>query len=48
LKEHDNVDIMDFVETLGKMRGIQAGCKYAEGFIQHMVWTRPNAVRFPV
>ncbi|TVY08011.1 PIG-L deacetylase family protein [Paenibacillus cremeus] len=48
LKEHDNVDIVDFVQTLGKMRGIQSGCKFAEGFIQHMVWTRPNAVRFPV
>ena len=48
LQEHDNVDIVDFVRTLGKMRGIQAGVKYAEGFIQHMAWTRPNAVRFPV
>jgi N-acetylglucosamine malate deacetylase 1 len=48
LKEHDNVDIVDFVETLGKLRGIQAGCAYAEGFIQHMAWTRPNAIRFPV
>jgi len=48
LKDHDNVDIVDFVYTLGKMRGIQAGCRYAEGFIQHMVWTRDNTVRFPV
>lgn len=48
LKEHDNVDIVDFVTTLGKTRGIQAGCTYAEGFVQHLVWTRPNAVRFPV
>lgn len=48
LKDHDNVDIVDFVVTLGKMRGIQAGCTYAEGFIQHMAWTRPNAIRFPV
>lgn len=48
LKEHDGVDIVDFVATLAKMRGIQAGCRYAEGFIQHMLWTRPNAVRFPV
>lgn len=48
LKEHDNVDTLDFVKTLGKIRGIQSGCQYAEGFIQHMVWTRPNAVRFPV
>lgn len=48
LKEHDDVDIIDFVATLAKMRGIQAGCAYAEGFIQHMAWTRPNAIRFPV
>lgn len=48
LKEHDNVDILDFTLTLGKMRGIQAGCTYAEGLIQRMVWARPNAVRFPV
>ncbi|GMX65083.1 PIG-L family deacetylase [Paenibacillus elgii] len=48
LKEHDGVDIVDFVDALGKTRGIQAGCAYAEGFVQHLVWTRPNAVRFPV
>ncbi|MBP1988617.1 PIG-L deacetylase family protein [Paenibacillus eucommiae] len=48
LKEHDNVDVLDLMETLSKFRGVQAGCKYAEGFIQHMAWTRPNAVRFPV
>ncbi|MDF2671551.1 MAG: GlcNAc-PI de-N-acetylase [Paenibacillus sp.] len=48
LKEHDGVDILDFVHTLGKMRGIQAGCKYAEGFIQRMVWARNNTVRLPV
>jgi LmbE family N-acetylglucosaminyl deacetylase len=48
LKEHDDVDVLDFVRTAGKLRGIQAGCTYAEGFIQHMAWTRPNAVRFPV
>ena len=48
LKEHDNVDVLDMMETLCKFRGIQAGCTYAEGFIQHMAWTRPNAIRFPV
>lgn len=48
LEEHDQVDIVDCIKTLAKMRGMQAGCTYAEGFIQHMVWTRPNAVRFPV
>ena len=48
LKEHDNVDIVDFVRSLGKARGIQAGCAYAEGFIHHMVWGRPNTQRFPV
>ncbi|MFK7693987.1 PIG-L deacetylase family protein [Paenibacillus sp. HJGM_3] len=48
LQEHDNVDIVDFVTTFSKTRGIQAGCTYAEAFRQHLVWTRPNAVRFPV
>lgn len=48
LKEHDNIDLPEFVRTLGRMRGMQAGCDFAEGFIQHMVWTRPNAIRFPV
>jgi len=48
LKEHDNVDILDFVATLGKLRGIQAGCRYAEGFIHHMVWGRNNTTRLPV
>jgi LmbE family N-acetylglucosaminyl deacetylase len=48
LEEHDNVDIIDFVETHAKSRGYQSGCRYAEGFIQCMAWTRPNAMRFPV
>lgn len=48
LKEHDHVDIIEFVETLSRLRGIQAGCSHAEGFVQHMVWARPNAIRFPV
>lgn len=48
LKEHDNVDILEFVETNAKHRGYQSGCRYAEGFIQHMIWARPNAIRFPV
>ncbi len=48
LQSHDHVDILDFVTTLSKVRGMQSGCLYAEGFIQRMAWTRPNAVRFPV
>jgi len=48
LKEHDGVDIVDFVRTLGKLRGIQAGVRYAEGFIQRQVWARNNTVRLPV
>ncbi|WP_020620315.1 PIG-L deacetylase family protein [Paenibacillus daejeonensis] len=48
LKEHDGVDVLELAETLSKLRGMQAGCRYAEGFIQHMAWTRPNHIRFPV
>lgn len=48
LKEHDDIDIIDFVTTSAKSRGIQAGCRYSEGFIHHMVWGRQNTLRFPV
>jgi Uncharacterized proteins, LmbE homologs len=48
LREHDRIELPEFVRTLGRMRGIQAGCTYAEGFIQHMAWTRPNTVKLPV
>jgi LmbE family N-acetylglucosaminyl deacetylase len=35
-----DVDLLDVVETVGKFRGYQAGCKYAEGFTKLEAWYR--------
>jgi Uncharacterized proteins, LmbE homologs len=40
LKDHDNIDILDQIETTAKFRGYQCGVKYAEGFIRYI-----NALR---
>ncbi|QGQ94765.1 PIG-L family deacetylase [Paenibacillus psychroresistens] len=34
------VDLLDVVDTVGKFRGYQAGCKYAEGFTKVEAWYR--------
>lgn len=35
-----SVDLLDMVETIGKFRGYQAGCQYAEGFTKVDAWYR--------
>ncbi len=35
-----DVDLIDMVDTVGKFRGYQAGCKYAEGFVKVEAWYR--------
>lgn len=40
LLEHDNIDFLDFARTCNKYRGLQASCKYAEGFRQYAGWPR--------
>ncbi len=40
LKEHDNYDALDAIETMAKFRGYQCGVKYAEGFKRYQVWGR--------
>lgn len=40
LKEHDNIDFIDFMETVAKFRGLQCGVPYAEGFVKATVWPR--------
>ncbi len=34
LQDHDDNDIMEVARTFARFRGIQCGCKYAEGFRQ--------------
>ncbi|MHA1270595.1 MAG: PIG-L deacetylase family protein [Candidatus Helarchaeota archaeon] len=40
LKDHDNIDIVEFIEVIARFRGLQSGVKYAEGFKQAKVWPR--------
>ena len=40
-----NVDLLDVAETVGKFRGYQAGCRYAEGFVKAEAWYRGLARR---
>lgn len=45
LKHHDNADMLDFIETVAKFRGLQCGCKYAEGFTHANRWGRNQTKR---
>jgi LmbE family N-acetylglucosaminyl deacetylase len=45
LKEHDNIDFLEFMETIAKFRGLQCGVAYAEGFRRANVWPRIVARR---
>jgi LmbE family N-acetylglucosaminyl deacetylase len=40
LKDHDNIDIMEFMEGVARTRGFQCGVLYAEGFSCEDVWPR--------
>jgi len=40
LKEHDNLAVLDFMETTARFRGYQCGVRYAEGFNPCLVWPR--------
>ena len=45
LKEHDDTDILEFVETTARFRGLQCGVRYAEGFRQYEAWGRKVPMR---
>ena len=45
LKEHDNIDFLDFVRTCSKYRGLQCSVPFAEGFRQYLGWPRLVAER---
>jgi LmbE family N-acetylglucosaminyl deacetylase len=40
LKDHDNMDILEFIEIVALARGLQCGVRYAEGFRRADVWPR--------
>ena len=45
LKEHDNTDVLEFVEAIARFRGVQCGVRYAEGFRRFDVWGRTVPAR---
>ncbi|HZT95667.1 MAG TPA: PIG-L deacetylase family protein [Chloroflexota bacterium] len=38
--EHDGIDLVEFMETMGRFRGIQCGARFAEAFVPKRVWLR--------
>lgn len=40
LRDHDNIDVLEFMEIQSRSRGLQCGVTYAEGFQQADVWPR--------
>lgn len=46
LKDHDDIDVMEFMEVVARARGFQCNVPYAEGFRSEDVWprTRPNRI----
>ena len=45
LRDHDNIDIMDFMKTVAKFRGLQCGVQYAEAFSKLETWPRLSSKR---
>ncbi len=46
LKEHHKIDMIEFMYSFARFRGMQCGVKYAEGFKQLKVWGRIFPKRF--
>jgi len=45
MMDHDKVDFTETVKAFSRMRGLQAGVQYAEGFIQMRGWGRMTTKR---
>jgi LmbE family N-acetylglucosaminyl deacetylase len=45
LKEHDNIDILDFIYIMARSRGLQCGVEYAEAFRSEQLWPRIQTTR---
>jgi LmbE family N-acetylglucosaminyl deacetylase len=45
LQHHDGIDIVAFMETVARFRGLQCGVPYAEGFRHADVWPRLKTTR---
>ena len=45
MREHDKIDFPETVKTYARMRGLQSGVAYAEGFRQMLGWGRMTTKR---
>ena len=45
MKEHSNADILDMLDVLARFRGLNCGCKYAEGFRREEAFHRVKPYR---
>ncbi len=45
LKDHDDIDFLDYIRTLSRFRGYQCSVAYAEGFKQYSGWQRFTTTR---
>jgi LmbE family N-acetylglucosaminyl deacetylase len=45
LKEHDNIDVLEFIKVMARSRGLQCGVQYAEGFRAEVAWGRNRPYR---
>ncbi|GAH86733.1 unnamed protein product, partial [marine sediment metagenome] len=45
VKDLSNIDLIEMTEVCSKFRGYQCNAKYAEGYIQSIVWPRNSTSR---
>lgn len=45
LREHDGIDIVEFMTAVARFRGLQAGVRHAEGYRRVSTWPRGSAQR---
>jgi LmbE family N-acetylglucosaminyl deacetylase len=46
LKNHDGIDILEFLGTVARFRGLQCGAQYAEAFTRAHTWPRNPTKRY--
>jgi LmbE family N-acetylglucosaminyl deacetylase len=45
MRDHDKIDVAEFVKTCARFRGLQCGTQYAEAFTQCYAWPKIIAAR---
>jgi LmbE family N-acetylglucosaminyl deacetylase len=45
LRDHDGIDVVEFIDIMTRSRGLQCGVRHAEGFRPELVWARARPFR---